>query len=146
MSLDLIFGLYWHWLVAGLVLIGLELAFPGAFFLWVGLAALIVGGISWLLPLSLVVQLLIFSPLALFITWVGKSYLKKNLFSEAPLLNRRSEQLIGKILVLTNPIINGQAQARLGDSVWAVSGPDLPAGSRVIIKSVEGNTLVVTKA
>ncbi len=136
--------LYWHWVVAGLALIAIELlAFPGGFFLWVGLCAIIVGGITWVIPLSLAGQLLIFSPLALIITWAGKSYMKKNPHTDAPLLNRRSDQLIGKVLVLDKAIEDGQAQITMGDSVWRVRGPDLPAGCHVIIQSVEGNTLMV---
>lgn len=135
---------YWYWIVAGLLLIGLDLAIlPGAFFLWIGLAALIVGGFAWIFPLTLVTQLLIFSPLALLITWAGKSYVRKNHSSDAPLLNRRSEQMIGKVVVLTKAITHGHAQVRIGDSVWNVRGPDLAAGKPVVIKSVDGNTLVV---
>jgi membrane protein implicated in regulation of membrane protease activity len=144
MEADFSIGLYWHWLVFGLFLIGLELlVLPGAFFLWVGLAALTVGGIALIFPLSLIAGLLIFSPLALLITWAGKSYVKNNLASDAPLLNRRSEQMVGSTIILDKAIINGQAQVTVGDSVWNVRGADLPAGSHVVVKSVEGNTLMV---
>lgn len=136
--------LYWHWIIAGLFLIGIDiLILPGSFLLWIGLSALIVGAVTLFIPLSLGGQLLIFSPLALIITWAGKSYVKKNIHSDAPLLNRRSEQLIGTALVLKHPIVDGYAQISMGDSVWNVRGPDLPAGHPVIIKAVEGNTLVV---
>ena len=138
--------LYWHWVITGLVLIGIEiLILPGTFFLWVGLSALIVGGVTFFIPLSLGGQLLIFSPLALLITWAGKSCMKKNIHSDAPFLNRRSDQLIGKVLILTHPIVGGQAQITMGDSVWNVRGPDLPVGHSVIIKAIDGNILVVVE-
>lgn len=136
--------LYWYWIIAGLLLIGIDiLILPGSFFLWVGLSAIIVGGVTFFIPLSFGGQLLIFSPLALIITWAGKSYVKKSIHSDAPFLNRRSDQLIGASLVLTRPIVAGHAQISMGDSVWNVRGPDLPAGHSVIIKAVEGNTLIV---
>jgi membrane protein implicated in regulation of membrane protease activity len=139
-------GLYWHWIIAGLVLIGIELIIlPGAFFLWVGLAALIVGALAWLTPLSLVTQLLVFSPLALLITWAGKSITRKNIQSDAPLLNKRQEQLVGRVIILSSPIVAGQAQVTLGDSVWSVRGPDLPAGRKVVVVAVEGNALIVVE-
>jgi membrane protein implicated in regulation of membrane protease activity len=138
--------LYWHWIITGLILIGIELlVLPGAFFLWIGISAIIVGGITFLIPLSLISQLLIFSPLALIITWAGKSYMKNSSPSDSPLLNRRGDQLIGTTLVLTNPIVDGHAQIIMGDSVWKVRGPDLPAGHHVIIKSIDGNTLIVVE-
>src|SRR5262249_58782189 len=36
----------WNWFIAGGILLGLELMVPGAFMLWLGLSALIVGVIS----------------------------------------------------------------------------------------------------
>ncbi len=137
-------GLYWHWIIAGLVLIAIDLiVLPGAFFLWVGFAALLVGVLSWLVSLTFVTQLLIFSPLALLITWAGKRFMKNNSQSDAPFLNRRQEQLVGKIIILSNPIVKGNAQVILGDSVWNIKGPDLPAGQKVVVKAIEGNALIV---
>jgi hypothetical protein len=34
----------------------------------------------------------------------------------------------------------------VGDTVWKVKGPDLPAGARVRVVDVEGAVLVVTGA
>lgn len=135
---------YWHWIVFGLLLIAMELMlFPGSFFLWVGITAIFVGFISYLIPLSLGLQLLIFSPLAILVTWYGKVTLKKSTESDAPLLNRRSDQLIGMTIVLSNPIVNGSGQTRVGDSVWQVRGPDLEAGNLVVIRRVDGSILIV---
>lgn len=135
---------YWHWILGGLTLIGVELLlFPGSFFLWIGLTAILIGLLTFAFPLSLGMQLLIFSPLALAITWYGKSLIKKNMTSDAPLLNRRADQLIGLTFVLSAPIKDGIAQAKVGDSVWQVNGPDLPKGTKVIVTEIQGNTLIV---
>ena len=50
--------------------------------------------------------------------------------SDQPLLNRRGEQLIGRIATLTEPIKDGRGRVRIGDTMWRVSGPDLPAGAQ----------------
>jgi len=45
---------FWHWLALGVALAAVETVLPGAFFLWLGIAAfatglikLIFGGLSW---------------------------------------------------------------------------------------------------
>ena len=134
---------YGYWIVGGLLLMAMEMLLPGAFFLWIGLTALIVGCITWLFPISLVTQLLIFSILVPLVTWLGKSYFKKNMTSDAPLLNLKIKQMVGKTLILSQPIIDGKAQVIMGDSVWQVEGPDLPAGTHVKITDIRGNILIV---
>lgn len=41
---------FWHWWVLALVLLALEIAAPGTFFLWLAVAAGVVGLILLLLP------------------------------------------------------------------------------------------------
>ena len=36
----------WAWIIAGAILLALELAVPGAFMMWLGIAAVLVGAIS----------------------------------------------------------------------------------------------------
>ena len=51
----------WHWALAGIVFLILEIFAPGVFFMWMGLAAGIVAAVVWLVPaLSWQVQVLIF--------------------------------------------------------------------------------------
>ena len=40
---------YWWWVVA-LVLIAAEVVVPGFFLLWIGIAAAVMGVVTWLLP------------------------------------------------------------------------------------------------
>ena len=40
----------WHWLILGFVLLIAEIAMPGVFLLWWGLAAIVVAGIMKLFP------------------------------------------------------------------------------------------------
>ena len=55
--------------------------------------------------------------------------------TDQPLLNRRGEQLVGRIATLTEPINDGRGRIKLGDTLWRVSGPDLPAGTQVRVKA-----------
>jgi inner membrane protein len=136
---------YWHWVIFGLLLIALEVMVPGAFFLWIGITAFILGAICYLFPFTTVaVQLILFGVLALLTTIVGRKIMRKASHEAAPsLLNRRGQQFIGEIITLDVPIVNGHAHVTVGDSKWRVKGPDLPAGTMVKVVEVEGNILIV---
>ena len=59
--LDTLFDSAWYWLIAGAILIGLEIVIPGAFLMWIGGGMLITGASILLFPdTTLVVQLLLF--------------------------------------------------------------------------------------
>ena len=76
-----------------------------------------------------------------------RSYRKKNPGTfEQPNLNQRGLQYIGSELVLVEPIEQGSGKAKLGDGVWKVSGPELPAGARVRVTGVNGTILTVIPA
>ena len=55
----------WNWLIFGFILMALELAAPGVFLFWFGLAALLVGLVSFALHPSWQAQLLMFAVFAL---------------------------------------------------------------------------------
>jgi membrane protein implicated in regulation of membrane protease activity len=130
----------WNWMVLGFVLLGLEIVVPGVFLLWIGLAALVVGLLSLLLwEASLWVweaQVLVFLLLSLVSAYIGHRFMGGDLEeSDQPLLNRRGDQLIGRTATLSEPIVNGRGRVKIGDTMWRVSGPDLPAGARVRVAS-----------
>lgn len=136
---------YWHWVVFGFLMITLEVMIPGAFFLWVGIAAFLLGAIVFLFPFtSLAIQLVTFGVLALLATIAGRKVMRQVTSTATPsLLNRRGQQFIGEVIALDVPIVNGQAHVTVGDSKWRVKGPDLPAGTVVKVVGVDGNILIV---
>lgn len=137
-----------NWMVLGFVLLALEILVPGVFLLWIGIASLITGAISLMLwdvgSWVWQVQVLVFLVLSLVSAYLGNRLMGgRNSQSDQPLLNRRSEQLIGRTATLTEPIREGRGRIQLGDTLWLVSGPDLPSGARVRVASVQGSELVV---
>ena len=54
----------WNWLIFGFILMALELAAPGVFLFWLGLAALLVGLLSFAINPSWQTQLLMFAMFA----------------------------------------------------------------------------------
>lgn len=136
---------FWHWLVLGLLLMLVELALPSTYFLWMGVAALVVGVLFWLIPgMSFDVQTILFAVLSVSAIVLGKRYLKRHpILSDRPMLNVRGAQNIGRIATLHEPIINGVGKVHLDDTLWKVFGPDLPLNTRVRIVAVDGISLRV---
>ena len=130
----------WNWMVLGFVLLTLEILTPGVFMLWIGLAALVVGALSLMLWNAgfwiWEVQVVVFLALALISAFTGKKIMGgRSDDSDQPLLNRRGDQLIGRTATLTEPIADGRGRVKIGDTMWRVSGPDLPAGTKVRVKA-----------
>lgn len=138
---------FWYWWVAGLLLLALEAFVPGAVFLWMGVAALVTGAVAWLLPaLGWQWEVALFSSLAIASFFAYKRFRPVAKATDQPHLNRRGAAYIGRRLTLDADIVNGLSRTRMDDTQWRISGPDLPAGSSVIITAVDGATLVVEAA
>ena len=143
----------WSWWILGAVLIGIEILAPGTFFLWFGLAAFAVGIITMIFGLESAVwvwqvQIIVFVVLALIFAFVGRSWMNKRGWnqSDQPELNDRGAQLIGRHAILTQPISEGMGRAQIGDTTWRVTGPELPAGAKVVVVSSKAGTLAVKAA
>lgn len=136
---------FWHWWVFAVLLITLELFAPGTFFLWMGVAAIVIGAVVGLIPsLSWEIQILGFSVFSVVSVVAWRIHLKNTpQETDQPLLNQRSAQTIGRVFTLDAPIFDGYGKISLDHSVWKVRGPDCPAGTRVKVVSVDGVVLIV---
>ncbi len=140
--------IFWGWLGFGLVLIAFEvLAAPGTYLLWIGLAALMMALISTFTTLSVAVELTLFGALALGSAFIGWRIYGARVENDAARdLHDPAVTFVGKVFTLSGAIVNGIGQVRVDDSVWRVSGPELPAGTAVRVKELDGSTLVVEAA
>ena len=138
----------WNWLIFGLILMILEAAAPGVFLFWLGLAALLVGLISFALHLSWQIQLLMFAVFAVAAVPIWRRLARPNGagWVAKPFLNRRADALVGREFTLEKPIIDGFGTVRVDDTIWRVAGPDAPAGSRVRVVQADGANLTVAAA
>ena len=137
---------FWHWLVLACVFVGLEVTVPGVFFLWLGFAATASGLVKFLFPeLSWGVQYLLFAAFSILSLVIWKRFVKQASpeDTDQPQLNRRNQSYKGRILVLSEPIVNGFGKVRVDDSQWKVSGVDADAGTRVKVTEVKGSILHV---
>jgi inner membrane protein len=133
-------GLFVWWILAGLLLI-VELLLAGIFFVWLGIAAAIMGVVDFLAPpLSWQVEVAIFAVLSAVLVIAGRPWLKRRQLSESdqPNLNQRIKDYVGRSYVLDEAIINGRGKVKIDDTLWEVTGPDLPQGAWVKIVGVDG--------
>ncbi|MEX9251930.1 NfeD family protein [Pseudenterobacter timonensis] len=137
------------WLSLGGLLLIAEMLGTNGYLLWSGVAALLVGLIAWLFPLSWEWQGVLFAALTLVAVWLWWRWLARQVRQQKPVdahLNQRGQQLIGRRFMLENALVNGHGHVRVGDSSWpVVADDDLAAGTRVEVIAVEGITLRITR-
>jgi len=135
---------FWDWFIAGALLLVLEVLAPGVFMLWLGLAAMLVGAISIFVDWSWQAQFIAFAvfSVAAIPLWLRVSR-QVGTVTDQPFLNRRAEALVGRIFTLERPIVDGSGTMPVDDTVWRITGADVPAGSRVRVVRVDGTALHV---
>ncbi|RJF70517.1 NfeD family protein [Rhodopseudomonas palustris] len=140
----------WNWLIVGFILMALELLAPGIFLFWLGLAALLTGlatfAFAAVAALSWQAQFLLFAVLAVAAVPLWRRVARGGEAESTatnPFLNRRTDALVGREFTLERPIVGGVGSVRIDDTFWRVTGPDVPAGSRVKIVQADGVNLIV---
>ena len=139
----------WSWIILGGILLAVELIAPGTFILWLGVSAILVGLISFVIDWNWQEQgvgFVILAVASLVMWWrVIRPARRDEDASDQPFLNRRAQGFVGREFTLEKPIVDGAGTVRMGDTIWRVTGPDCAAGSRVRIARAEGATLFVER-
>lgn len=140
----------WHWLVLGFLLMIVEMFIPTFASLWFGAAAIIVAALSWLLPVPLVIQVLVWLTLSILFMFAWVKYIK-------PLsINRTKAGLGGGVIIGEVGMIVVKPQSGklgvvrfnvpiVGADEWACRTSDetVEVGDRVIVTDISGNELIV---
>jgi len=135
---------WWHWMVLAVLLAAAETLVPGAVIIWFAASAVVISLLLVVVDIPWQLQLIGFALLGLAALLAYRAYRKKNPGTfEQPNLNQRGQQYVGSELVLIEAIEQGAGKVKLGDGVWKVSGPELPAGARVRVTGVNGTILTV---
>src|SRR5260370_24605149 len=109
----------WNWLIFGLILMTLVLA-PGVFLFWLGLAALLVGLISFAIHPPWQLQLLMFAMFAAAAVplWRRVAHNNTPASPSNPFLNKRAKTLVGREVTLGKPIIDRCGTVRIARTLW----------------------------
>ncbi len=141
--------LYWHWIVFGLLLITIELLIPVFVVLWLGVAGILVGILSLLLPIGFSIEMVlwvVFSTAFLLLwhkyvspkitnqTFAGLS--KEAMVGQIGMVIRYSEQQGRGTLKFPAPIV--------GNDEWEfIYSGALQNGDKVQVTDISGNSLIV---
>ena len=101
-------------------------------------AASITGITLYLIPeMAWEYQVFLFALLSVASIVAWRLYYSKNpITTDEPLLNRRGEQYVGRVVTLKEAIVDGQGKVSIDDSTWKVEGEDCPAGTKIKIVSI----------
>ena len=95
----------WAWVILGVILCGAEMLAPGAFLLWIGLAAIATGMVVFVVPLVVPWATIVFAGLSLAFALVGyRVYGVKRKGPPEAALNQGTEDFVGRLFVLAEPI------------------------------------------
>jgi membrane protein implicated in regulation of membrane protease activity len=130
------------WLIGGVALCAAEALAPGAFFIWIGVAAAIVGAITYFVAMSVTAQALLFGALVVALVLIGRRVYGWLDASPGPPPQSRAHALIGADFFLDEAIVHGFGRIRVGDSSWRVAGDDCPSGAKVRVVAVEDGKLL----
>jgi len=135
----------WLWLIGGVLLLIAEVIAPGFSLIFIGAAGIATGVLALDFGLPLTFQLGTFAVLAfLAVRILGRRfYISRYDYSSDPHLNDRVSRLLGKIVVVVQPVDSHGGRVRVGDSEWSARGGPAAPGDRVRIVDVEGNCLKV---
>ena len=135
----------WLWMIGGVLLLIAELIAPGFSLIFIGAAAIATGLLALLLPLPIALQLALFAVLALLSVRVGgrRFYASRYDYSSSPELNDPERRLLGRIVIVSQPVDSHGGRVRLGDSEWSARGGPAAVGERVRIVDIDGNCLKV---
>lgn len=134
------------WLSLGGLLLAAELLGASGYLLWSGIAAALVGLLTWVLPLPWEWQGLCFAVLTMVAAWLWWRWLSRRQQSDPQnsSLNQRGQQMVGMHATVLEPMSNGYSRVRIGDSTWRITSTALlSVGDDVVITHVEGITLRV---
>ncbi|NTW16023.1 MAG: NfeD family protein [Syntrophaceae bacterium] len=141
----------WIWIVAGIIVTALEIIIPSFTIIWFGLAAIVVGLLSYMLRTdSLAIQLVLWAILSGTFTYGWFRFFRKETKTHS---GQSKDAIIGKsgIIVQTNDSTIPGGIIRfpipvLGSDEWPYLSDDhLQLGDRGLIVDSTGDKLVVKK-
>lgn len=140
---------WWHWVFAGLVLIGAELLLPAFYLIWFGLGALAMALLTALWPLPFAAQITLWAVASGAMVGVWMKFFRNPNRTRA---GQSKQGALGVVGLVTRPLGEmGQGEILfqrpvLGADRWpAVADKPIPSGEKARVVDVLGQTLKIEK-
>ncbi len=145
---------FWHWLVLGLVMFGIEMMTGTFDMLMIAIAAWLTSAFTAFAPPELVTmggQFIFFGIATVILFIFGRTVLSRlrKQVAEHPTLNKRMAGLVGQRGKATQDFASGNGQVSIGDTVWSaqsVDGEIIRSGDAIVVESTRSNQAVVRRA
>lgn len=134
------------WIGAALLLGIIELLTVDLFFLTLALAA-VAGGVSAAFGVNLWVQIGVFVGVSILLLAFVRPWARTLLQRSTPDIATNAQGLVGKLAVVTAPLVGTDGRVRLDGGIWSARSRDgkvFPVGSQVTVVQIDGATAVVT--
>ncbi len=133
------------WLLLACSFVLLEMMIPGFFSIWLAAGALCTSIVVAIFPdIPLLYQIILASFFVIISLLLSQLVFNKYPpHCDNPTLNQWESRYINRVFYLNVPIHHGHAKINLDASIWNVSGPDCPVGTKVKIVAMDGLLLLV---
>ena len=140
--------LWWHWVVLGILFVAAEIVVPSLVIIWLGIAAIIVGVVDYLMAPEFSTQLYLWTGLSVLLLMAWFGYFKKTWRSPVGQAEGEHVHIPGRI---TKKLEGQRYRAEfelpvLGDRRWVVESREpLQVGDAVEVAKVYGQIIKVRK-
>lgn len=143
---------YWHWIIFGICLMAAEMLLPSFILLWFGAGAIVTGLTLLLMPISITVQVTLWTISSVVFTVLWFKFLKP-LSVDKTKAGLPADKIVNETGMIIKRPANGQrgmmrfATPKLGNEEWQIiCDEDINVGDRARVINVSGNALIVVKA
>lgn len=140
----------WHWLILGVVLLGLELMTGSTYILWPAVSALAVGLLLFIAPaMGWEMQMMLFFLLSIATLVLGRTHLQRLVKGGEPSsLNDPGQALVGRQVEAVSDFTGTEGRVVVGDTQWSarMTSGTAKAGELLRVEAVQGATLIVGTA
>ena len=139
----------WHWLIFGVVLLGIELMTGSTYILWPAVSAIAVGVLLFIAPMGWEMQMMLFFLLSVATLVLGRSHFQRFVKGgEVADLNDPTITLVGRQVRAVADFQGSEGRVELGDTQWSArleEAPREPVSENDLlhVRAVRGATLIV---
>jgi inner membrane protein len=137
-------GLWAVWLIIAGILIIAEMLTLTFYLLWLGIGALVAAAVAWIVPDTIILQILAGCITALVLTFFTKSLTQRLRMSKG--FKDPIDEMIGKEGVVVEEIASGKLGiVKVGNETWSASSKEYLPKDEIIIVVARGTTILEVK-